>query len=164
MRKSLFVGGAFLAFALTIAAGVRLAQAEDCQEVLGNNVYRCHVKSDFGTEFSDCFRFFSPGFLSGKFDLFVDGLGEDQGCSCKTSGSFNTPDFDGSKEFQCVTSGFSGGLGIQFDGKADGTRLKKGQVVNEFGNSFIFECKLDPNCPFGQGAQVQGAENPYRRP
>src|SRR5882724_7211625 len=101
MKTSLFIGGAFLTFALTAATGLRLAQAENCQDVLDNNVYRCQVKSDFDTPFEDCFRFTSPGVQSDKFDLFVDGLGIVQGCSCKAGGSFNTPDFDASKEFQC---------------------------------------------------------------
>jgi hypothetical protein len=108
MKKSLFVGSVFLAFALTAATGLRPSQAEDCQDVLDNNVYSCQVKADFGNEFSDCFRFFSPGTQSDKFDLFVEGLGQIQGCSCKASGSFGTPDFNASKEFECVTSGSGG--------------------------------------------------------
>jgi|SRR5262245_8907110 len=162
MKKSLFVGSVFLAFALTTASGLPLAHAENCQDVLDNNVYSCQVKADFGNEFSDCFRFFSPGTQSDKFDLFVEGLGQVQGCSCKASGSFGTPDFNASKEFECVTSG-SGGYGIQFSGKADGTRLKKGQVSDEFGNSYIFECKLDPNCSLGSGLATS-VGNLYRRP
>ncbi len=146
MRNSLFVGGAFVAFALTFAAGIHLARAENCQDVLGNNVYSCDVKSEFGDEFSDCFRFTSPGTQSDKFDLFVDRLGHVQGCSCKAAGSFSTPDFNGSKEFACVTTVEDDDFQISFSGKADGTRLKKGQVVNEFGDSFLFECQLDPHC------------------
>jgi hypothetical protein len=161
MKTSLFIGGAFLTFVLTAATGLRLAQAENCQDVLDNNVYRCQVKSDFDTPFEDCFRFTSPGVQSDKFDLFVDGLGIVQGCSCKAGGSFNTPDFGASKEFQCVTTGIDD-FGIAFNGRADGTQLKKGQAVNEFGDSFLFQCKLDPTCSIGGGAAVRGAGNPYQ--
>ncbi len=161
MRKSLLVGGAFLAFVLTAASGSCLARAENCQTVLGNNVYRCQVKSDFDTPFEDCFRFTSPGVQSDKFDLFVDGLGIVQGCSCKAAGSSNTPSFGTSKEFQCVTTG-EDDFGIGFDGKADGTQLKSGQAVNEFGDSFIFQCKLDPTCAIIEGATARGRKNPYQ--
>jgi len=162
MRKSLFVGGAFLAFALTTASGLRSARAEDCQEVLGNNTYHCRVKSNFGSEFEDCFRFTSPGDQSDNFDLFVDGLGQVQGCSCKASGSFNSPDFNASKEFECVTNG-EDGFGIQFEGKADGSQLKKGQVSDQFGNSYVFVCKLDPKCSVTFGLTTRTG-NPYARP
>ncbi len=163
MRKSLLVGGAFLAFVLTAASGSRLARAENCQTVLGNSVYRCQVKSDFDTPFEDCFRFISPGVQSDKFDLFVDGLGIVQGCSCRAGGSFNTPDFGGSKEFQCVTTATgTDDFGIAFNGRADGTQLKKGQAVNEIGDSFLFECKLDPTCAIVGGATARGRKNPYQ--
>ena len=151
-----------MVFALTTASGVRLAQAENCEEVLDNNVYRCQVKSDFGTAFEDCFSFISPGDRSDKFDLFVDGLGQVLGCSCRASGSFNSPAFDASKEFQCVTNGVDG-FGIAFNGRADRTQLKKGQVVNEFGDSFLFECKRDPTCAIVGGATAKGKGNPYQQ-
>ena len=162
MRKSLFVGGAFLALALSAVSGLPSAQAEDCQQVVDNNVYRCHVKSDFGDEFSDCFRFTSPGTQSYKFDLFVDRLGHIQGCSCRASGSFNTPDFNASKEFACVTTVEDEDFQISFSGIADGTQLKKGQVVNEFGDSFIFECRLKPDCSIGSGLATR-VGNPYKQ-
>jgi hypothetical protein len=161
MRKSLLVGGACLALTLSAVSGLRLAHAEDCQDVLDNNVYLCHVKSDFGSEFTDCYRFTSPGTQSYKFDLYADVLGQVQGCSCKAAGSFGTPDFNGSKEFECVTTGEED-FQISFSGKADGTQLKKGQIVSEFGDSFIFECSLKPNCSVGLESATR-TENPYKQ-
>ena len=163
MKRSRCTLAVLTALLLATVAGSGIAQAENCKDVLNNNVYRCQVRSDFDTLFEDCFRFISPGVQSDEFDLFVAGLGLVQGCSCRAAGSFNTPDFGASKEFQCVTAGIDG-FGISFDGKADGTQLKKGQVVNEFGDSFIFKCKLDPGCSLDHGLTTTGAGNPYLRP
>jgi len=146
-----------LAFVVTV---VSPSGATTCQDVLGSNVYSCHIKSSFASDFMDCFRFTSPGTLSPEFDLASDGLGASLGCACKVGGSLTNPKFNASKDFNCVTDA-SGGF--SFSGKASGTKLKKGQVVSKDGNTFIYECVLSPVCPPAASTHSP-SENPYTRP
>jgi hypothetical protein len=135
-----------LAAAVAILTARGAARAATCADFLASNVYTCHIKSDFGSDFTDCFRFTSPGVVSENFDLAVDGLGQTLGCDCQTGGSVATPKFGNSKGFHCVAQ--SGDpLGIYFSGKASSNKIKKGQAVNQGGNSFIYDCVLNPACP-----------------
>jgi len=141
--------------------------AVNCQDLLNNNVYRCHVKSDFGSEFEDCFRFTSLGIVSEDFDLNIDGLPwETLACECEAKGSFKKPVFNAGREFHCVNSQFVDPellLNIAFEGDVvkKGKEIKEGEAVNEFGNSFVYECVIDPACELPPGLSV-GDENPYK--
>jgi hypothetical protein len=162
MRKPAFTVGMLLALWLSFSVNSTRAQwAKNCQDLLDNNVYRCQVKSDFGTAFEDCFRFTSPGLQSQDFDLFIDLLGEILGCECKAEGSLENPQFNESREFHCVNALFSAFLNIAFEGEVaeHGETLKNGQAVNEFGDSFVFRCVQDPECSvYGLGERTG---NPY---
>lgn len=115
-----------------------------CDTNVANKVYFCNVVSDFGGGFTDCFRFTSPGNISLRFDLTIDGLGDTLACSCDATGSSTNASFNASNNFQCTTtSAPAGGLGIMFHGKTKGSKLKKGNAVSEFGDSFVFDCVLD---------------------
>lgn len=136
--KVLIFGSALAALPVGMAAG-----QSTCEDVLNSNVYSCEVKSDFGTQFEDTFRFVSPGNLSEDFDLTVDGLpGQIQGCECKARGRFRNPIFNASPSFHCV-SGSGVFLGISFEGRATSRRIRRGEAVNEFGNSFVIQCELE---------------------
>jgi hypothetical protein len=131
----------------TTAAQTAEAQ-RNCEDVLNSNVYRCEVKSSFGTQFTDCFRFTSPGFQSQHFDLFPDLLGEVLGCECKARGTFENPQFNESRFWHCASAG-GAILGISFEGAAGQVKLFRTEAVNEFGDSFVFDCELDLACAVG---------------
>jgi hypothetical protein len=122
-----------------------------CDGLLGDNVYRCQVKSDFGDPFEDCLRFNSSApTVSDMFDLSVDGLnpGAPLGCSCKSTGSFTSPKFNGSKEWVCVTPMTSAdGVGYVWGGKvASKGKINHVYANGSMGDSFIFNCVIDPAC------------------
>jgi hypothetical protein len=95
--------------------------------------------------------------LSLDLDLNIDGLGIPLGCDCKPKGSLNNPKFSESKKFLGVTTA-EGGFGIAFEGTASSNKIKKGTAVNEFGDSFIYECTLDTAC-----ALSTRSGTPYKR-
>jgi hypothetical protein len=132
-----------------------------------NHVYECQVQSSFGTAFTDCFRFASPGSQSRHFDLAVDGLPEQvQGCACQPTGTFLAPRFNASRTFVCVASGKSGGLGIEFQGTpaVGGLVIDQGKAVSETGGSFAFLCAINPSCKLGGAAAVErGGGNLYQQ-
>jgi len=72
-------------------------------------------------------------------------------------GSFNKPKFGAAKEFQCVATAL-GGYGIAFRGKAAGGKIKEGQVIDEFGSSYVYECELDPPCSIPAAARTRGTQ------
>jgi hypothetical protein len=131
------------------------------------------VKSDFGTTFSDCFQFISPGQQSLDFDLAIAGLGETLSCECKARGGFRYPQFAASRDYHCVTPAFTF-LGIAFEGrvqgpearepkvKGQGPKIKQGEAVNEFGDSFVYECVPDPQCGLVGPLRANPTGNPYR--
>ncbi len=148
---------ALLTSLVTMTASATFA-ATPCDDLLDNNVYRCHIKADFLPDpFDDCFRFTSPGVQSEDFDLFVDGLGIVQGCDCSATGSFSKPKFGAAKEFHCVATA-TGGYGIAFRGTASGTKIKDGRIIDEFGASYVYECERDPECLRPAAASVRGAQ------
>jgi hypothetical protein len=162
MKKTALVIAAM--FVLTITATAHSVYAADCQDLLNNNLYRCHVKPESGGMFDDCFQFTSPGVFSGKFDLNVFLLGIVQGCTCDTTGSLNNPHFNTSKNFHCVTDA-AAGFGFSFSGSVTATskKIKKGQVVDQGGFSYFYECELDPACSVSPALTTPGAANPYQR-
>jgi hypothetical protein len=137
--------GMLLGLALSIVPFATAVAQRNCEDVLNSNVYRCEVKSSFGTQFPDCLRFTSPGFQSQHFDLFPDELGEVLGCECKARGTFNNPRFNESRSWHCASTG-GADLGISFSGVAGQVRLFRTEAVNEDGESFVLDCELDLAC------------------
>jgi hypothetical protein len=132
-----------------------------CETFLDNNSYDCSVKSSFGSSFTDCFTFASPGTVSSNFDLTVKGLSSTHlGCSCTPTGSFKKPKFDTGKGFDC-TNVVSGGP-IDFQGKVTGKgkKLVQGQVYERNGSSFVYQCTLRAtSCGSPSGAFIDGMPN-----
>jgi hypothetical protein len=144
-----FFAFAALTCALITLAAVPVARAQNCQDLLANNRYRCQVKTELGSQFAACFQFKSPGNLSSKFDMSVDG-GPDFGttleCECKAKSDFGDPKFNQSTEFLCGNQTF----GDAAEGKAGGhgRKITNGQY---FFNStpdlsYVFQCTLDATC------------------
>jgi hypothetical protein len=139
-----------LVLLLAAATDARLAYAENCQDLLANNRYRCQVKTELGAEFAACVQFTSPGSLSSKFDMTTDGgpnFGTTLECECKAKGSFANPQFNAAnKRFLCGNQ--------QYGDAAAGTVGGHGQKITNgqyFFNdptdlSYIFQCTLDPAC------------------
>src|SRR5262245_12783092 len=98
MTKSLFTFG--LLVVLLLGLDVGSSQAAKCQDILDNNLYRCHVNFEGGATEHPCVQVVSPGVQSQKFDLVTEGL--NFGCTCKATGPVDDPDFSASNEFFCV--------------------------------------------------------------
>jgi hypothetical protein len=83
------------------------AKGGNCQSKLVGKSYVCNVKDSTGGTGSASIKFESGG-ISKDFDLLINSL-FDHGCACNTTGSYNSPAFDGSSSsFGClsVTEGF----------------------------------------------------------
>jgi hypothetical protein len=121
-----------IAFLVPVAA-----QAAPCPDALGNNVLRCDVRGEDGSQFQDCFRFATPGAVSGKFEFVSDLLGSTVGCTCKPNPKFrNTP------SFLCTSI-----MGVTFDGRVKKKgNITKGTVANVNGGAFVFACQRDDAC------------------
>jgi hypothetical protein len=157
-RKSWSMIGAAL-----FAAGLGLQPAEAdaagiCQDRLANNVYSCAIRSEAGARFQDCFRFSAPGAISDDFDLFSDDFNDVVACDCRTRGTFEQPEFGTSLMFQCVSNA-SESFNVAFQGRAGRNRITKGQAINSFGDSFVFQCSIDPDCDIGVAPAVAGADD-----
>ena len=110
----------------------------NCQAKLDNNAYDCTVASSFGSPFTDCYQFISPGSDSSHFDLFPAGLGATQGCSCDPKGSEAHPQFNASPNaFDC--DGTDGSEFYDFAGKVSSKKIS-GHVSANTGDSFLFTC------------------------
>lgn len=110
----------------------------NCQTKLGNNAYDCNFASSFGSPFTDCFQFESPGMVSSHFDLLVSGLMGTLGCSCDPTGSLTNPQFNGSPNaFDCV--GTDGSGFYDFAGKVTPKKIS-GHVAADSGDSFLYSC------------------------
>lgn len=144
-----FLAIAALTFTLVALAAVPRAQAQNCQDLLANNRYRCQIKTELGAQFEACFQFQSPGSLSGKFDMSVDGgpdLFTTLECECKAKSDFNDPKFNQSTEFLCGNEQY----GDAAEGKAGGhgKKITNGQFLyNVTPNlAYVFQCALDATC------------------
>ena len=113
--------------ALLLPAAVHAAR---CPTDLGNNVLRCAVRGEDGSQFEDCFRFATPGAVSGKFEFVSDLLGSAVGCTCKPAGKKFT-----SSSFECVSI-----KGVSFEGrlKRKGA-VSKGTIANVNGGAYVFD-------------------------
>lgn len=149
MTKSFFVV-VVIGLILITFTGMGNAQSS-CEDLLGDTVYSCEVKSEMGEPFTDCLRFNSTApTTSGNFDLVVDGLGSKAfGCSCKATGSFKKPKFDTSKEWVCVTTDQvdTDGSGYTWWGKVTAAgKIIKVNAAGSDGATFVFNCVVDPAC------------------
>jgi len=121
-----------------LASSPSAAAGGNCQAKLVDKSFACTVKISNGPAMTDCFEFTSGG-VSQHFDFF-DATG-DFGCACDTTGSFNSPKFDGSSDaFECVDD-----AGTQINGKIKGKKIS-GQGTDEDGNSLIYTCTPGPSC------------------
>ena len=148
MKYRIIIGG--LVLSLAVAGRVPVGQtAQNCEDLLDNNSYLCHFTTQEGDSFDDCMFFNSADPELGDFDAFVPGL-PPMGCSCETK---NAKKFKQTKRFLCVTAlepdeNVSTPDSISFEGKvtSKGKKIKKGQVVDETGFSYIYTCERDPTC------------------
>ena len=134
------------AVALLLVLGVGSSQAENCQDILDNNLYRCQFNVEGEILSEVCLQFVSPGVESAKFDLVAGGV--NFGCTCKAKGEVDDPDFNASKEFFCVNP-IDTTRAEALEGRVSGSgkKIKGGSYGNSFGNSGVIECELDPTCP-----------------
>jgi hypothetical protein len=125
------------------APAVSAAARASCGERLANKIFRCSVAAEDGSTFEDCFRFFSPGAVSDKFDLAPDQLGASLGCTCKAKGKPKRPKFGVSPAFECT-----GAEDVSFEGtvSGNGKKIGKGFIANAAGGSFVYGCTLVPDC------------------
>jgi len=144
-----FLATAALTFTLVAIAAVPMAQALNCQDLLANNRYRCQIKTELGSQFEACFQFISPGGLSSKFDMSVDGgpaFFTTLECECKAKSDFNNPKFNQSTEFLCGNQQY----GDAAEGKAGGhgRKITNGQFFYNStpDRSDVFQCTLDATC------------------
>lgn len=128
---------------LLIAPADSTRAASNCEEILGDNLYRCQVKQEAGAQFENCSQFVSSGGKSSKFDLVIDGAFT-FGCTCRAKGSIKKPKFNASKEFLCVASNVGEAIVGKVSG--NGAKIKGGFLADETGPSVIIECVLDPTC------------------
>ncbi|OPX96684.1 MAG: hypothetical protein A4E59_01024 [Syntrophorhabdus sp. PtaB.Bin027] len=151
MKKS-FAFVAVLGLALITFTSIGNAQ-KSCEDLLGDTVYSCEVKSEIGDgePFTECLRFNSTApTTSSNFDLVVDGLESPAlGCSCKATGSFKKPKFDASKEWVCVTADQvdPSSPGYTWWGKVTAAgKIIKVNAAGSDGTTFVFNCVIDPAC------------------
>jgi len=121
-----------------VLAGPYTAGTGRCPGLLGSEVYRCAVRGEDGSQFTDCFRFHTPGAVSGKFEFVSDRLAAAIGCTCKPAGSsFNT-----AASFMCT-----GIQGIAFEGRIlKNGSISRGTGANANGGAFAFSCQRDAAC------------------
>jgi hypothetical protein len=149
---------ALLAFLLTTAIGLTQAAPLNCQDLLDANVYSCDVQTSFGGQFHDCFRF-----SSSPFALTVDGLfGQVEFCGCGARRSSRNPDFGASKDFECVTPAVGAFLGIAFGERISHRGILEGEATSEFGDTFVYQCVVDPTCELNGAAAAQGTGSWYK--
>jgi len=142
MTKSVLTLGMLVALLLSLNVGS--SQAQTCQDIVDNNRYRCQFSEEASAPFGGCFQFnSSTPTLSDKFDLQ---FGVPHGCTCKAKGKVAKPDFNAANEFLCVSHGALGSQAIEGKVSGNGKKIKNGFFSNNGGNSFVFECEVDPTC------------------
>jgi len=107
------------------------------------STFTCTVKFSNGPEMTECWSFIQSD-LSQYFDIFTENTDTDLdhlGCTCDTTGSIKSPQFNSSSDqFEC-----DDGKGTQLSGKLKGKKLT-GQSSDEEGNSQIFSCTPNTGC------------------
>jgi len=128
--------------------GVVHAQRQAAPAGPSNTTYQEMVVSSFGTSFTDCFRFDTPG----MGDLTIDGLGP---AITYRHGQLDT----NSEKFKAVSRSGQP-LSIMFFGEAvDPLSRLNGEAVSEFGDTFVFSGTSVAACP-----TVASSLNPYLNP
>ncbi len=113
-----------------------------------NTTYRVKVVSSFGTTFTDCYRFDTPGIG----DLSIDLLGQ---VITYRHGQLNTKE----ERFKAVARSGQA-LAIMFFGETfDPLDQLTGEAVSEFGDTFLFSGPSDAACVPGTSST-----NPYLKP
>jgi hypothetical protein len=116
-----------------------------CSDRLANQVYRCQTRAESGATFEDCFRFSSPGLVSDKFDVVIDGLdGATLGCTCKAKGTPKKARFNALPAFVCT--GDADATSFEGTVSRNGKKIVKGFAANPAGGSFVYTCTVDPAC------------------
>jgi hypothetical protein len=142
MSRHLVVVVAIVMGAGSALAGKYTGGAGRCPTLLGANVYRCTVKGDDNTSFTDCFRFATPGKTSAKFEFQSDQLGSVVGCTCNPVGGAASPSFNSSSSFTCTAA-----EGVSFEATVlKSGRIAKGSAANVRGTSYAFSCERDAAC------------------
>jgi hypothetical protein len=119
----------FTMLALGLASAI-IAHAE-----VTGRTYQVTVKSNFGTTFTDCFRFDAPS--AGQ--LTIDGLGP------AITYRHGQLDFVNTRFKAVSRSGQP--LSIMFYGEeVEGLEQLNAEAVNEFGDTFVFTGSETPNC------------------
>jgi hypothetical protein len=132
-----------------VVSGVRIVHAQRQPVPAGpsNTIYQVSVVSSFGTNFTDCFRFDTPG----MGDLTIDGLGQPI--------TYRHGQLDANSERFKAVSRSGQALSIMFFGEAvDALNQLNGEAVNEFGDTFVFTGMSNASCPTGASASPL---NPY---
>src|SRR5215469_15552935 len=130
-----FLGSLAIAVGLAfVISGVVHAQRQAVPAGPSNTIYQVTVVSSFGTTFTDCFRFDTPG----MGDLTSDALGP--------AITYRHGQLDSNSERFKAVSRFGQPLSIMFFGEA----------VNEFGDTFVFSGTSNATCPTGASSL-----NPY---
>lgn len=128
-----------------VAPLAKKAGGMSCGDRLANQVYRCQTRTESGATFEDCFRFTSPGQVSDKFDLAVDGLeGAILGCTCKAKGTPKKARFNALPVFVCT--GDADATSFEGTVSRNGKKIGKGFAANPEGGSFVYACTVDPAC------------------
>ena len=108
MRR-MWIASGLVALALG-APAVEARHGGPCPGLLGTNVYRCTVKAEDGSSFTDCYRFSTAGQVSSKFEFSSDRLGATVGCACQPAGGKRVR-FGAAAAFTCTSD-----LGVAFEG------------------------------------------------
>jgi len=153
MKKSLLVCNVLVALLVIVGIASSRADssgAQNCQDWLNNNLYRCQGQNTIIGKAEVCLQFVSPGVISSHFDLLeqLAFLGPDvvtvpYGCTCGPVG-VRSPEFNASsKNFLCANAPFDGALAGEVS--VNGRRIVY-QAWNTAGHSAVYQCRLDPTC------------------
>src|SRR5262245_5742925 len=133
--------------ALTVLAVVFALSSGTHAQVTGR-IFQVGVRSSFGTNFMDCFRFDVPN----TGDLTIDRLFQ---TITYRHGQLN----EVATRFKAVSRSGQP-LSIMFYGEeVEGLELLVGEAVNAFGDTFVFAGLETSNCLLG----APSLENPYGR-
>ena len=135
-RTGVVAVAVFSAIALGMFAYSASAEA-NCQDKLVGKSFNCTSKeSEFGTN-TGCIEFETGG-VSSHFDALFSG-GADYGCSCQTTGGFNSPSFnDSSSSFECDEPDTA----FEFTAKLKGKKITGGGANASGADSFVLSCTL----------------------
>jgi hypothetical protein len=138
-KRSLMSLAVAVGLALVVnGGGVVHAQRQALPAGPSNTTYQVTVVSSFGTTFTDCFRFDTPG----MGDLTIDGLGQPI--------TYRHGQLDANSERFKAVSRSGQALSIMFFGEAvDALNQLNGEAVNEFGDTFVFTGMSNNACPTG---------------